>query len=296
MAKVTELGYMGLSISDADAWKSYATSCLGMELLESEVADTFYLRMDYWHHRIELRVGSEDDLAYLGWRVAGAAELSAMAVKLSEAGIAYKVGSSAEAKERRVLGLIKTRDPAGVPTEIFYGPQVDGHLPLYPGRRMHSGFVTDDMGMGHALVASDDPIASYKFYELLGLSGSIEYHLKTPDGVAKPIFMHCNNRQHSIAFGVPSQKLLNHFMIEYRSLDDLGMAHDIIRTKKIDVALNLGKHANDQALTFYSATPSGWLMELGWGGVVASSQQQYHENDVFGHQIEASGMGLDVEL
>ncbi|WP_460589326.1 hypothetical protein [Haliea atlantica] len=38
---------MGLSISDADAWKSYATSCLGMELLESEVADTFYLRMDY---------------------------------------------------------------------------------------------------------------------------------------------------------------------------------------------------------------------------------------------------------
>ena len=61
------------------------------------------------------------------------------------------------------------------------------------------------------------------------------------------------------------------------------------------MALQLGKHSNDGALTFYHATPSGWLLELGWGGGKSFDQQQYHLSDVFGHGIEASGMH-DVEL
>lgn len=296
MSGVSELGYIGLNVTDPAAWKEYAATCLGLEVLDGEDDSIFYLRMDYWHHRFAVRTSDHDDLAYLGWRVAGAAQLAEMEKTLADAGVSYRVATSEEAAERRVLGLIKTQDPAGVSTEIFYGPQVDCHLPFYPGRRMHSGFVTGDMGFGHAMVASDDPVASYRFYELLGLVGSIEYHLKTPVGIAKPIFMHCNRRQHSIAFGVPSERRLNHLMLEYASLDDLGLSHDIVRSKKIDVALNLGKHSNDQALTFYSATPSGWLMELGWGGVEPSLQQQYHEGDLFGHQIESAGMGLDVEL
>jgi hypothetical protein len=42
-------------------------------------------------------------------------------------------------------------------------------------------------------------------------------------------------------------------MLEYTDLDDLGVAHDIIRQRKIDVALQLGKHSTDEALTFYCA-------------------------------------------
>jgi 2,3-dihydroxyethylbenzene 1,2-dioxygenase len=74
------------------------------------------------------------------------------------------------------------------------------------------------------------------------------------------------------------------------------MAHDVVRAKKIDVALQLGKHANDQALTFYCANPSGWLWEFGWGARQAPSQQEYYTRDIFGHGNEAAGYGMDVPL
>jgi len=296
MVKVSELGYLGLHISDVSAWRTYATECVAFEWLDEGEGDRFYLRMDNWHHRFVLHPGKQDDLAYLGWRVADAEALEAMERQLTEARISYRVASPEETAERRVLGLLKLEDPSGIPTEIFYAPQVDMHLPFHPGRRMHGRFLTGDQGLGHVLVQATDPMASYRFYSVLGLNGAVEYHLQTPMGVAKPIFMRCNDRQHSIAFGIPSDKKLNHIMLEYTDLNDLGMAHDTIRKRNIPVALQLGKHSNDKALTFYSASPSGWLMELGWGASKAAAQQEYHLLDVFGHGPEAAGLGLDVKL
>jgi 2,3-dihydroxyethylbenzene 1,2-dioxygenase len=91
-------------------------------------------------------------------------------------------------------------------------------------------------------------------------------------------------------------KRINHLMIEYTELDDLGMSHDIIRRNKLDVAIQLGKHSNDQALTFYHANPSGWLWELGWGAVKSSAQRVYYSGDIFGHGNEAAGYGMDIKL
>ena len=51
---VTELGYMGLSVSDLDAWKAFARDVLGLEVVDEGERDRCYLRMDYWHHRIVL--------------------------------------------------------------------------------------------------------------------------------------------------------------------------------------------------------------------------------------------------
>ena len=295
MATVTELGYMGITVTDGDAWRRFAAEVVGLEVLDEGEPDRFYLRMDYWHHRFVVHVGATDDLAYLGWRVADAAALEDISERLDAIGVSYRVATPAEAAERRVLGLLKLQDPGGNPTEIFYGPLINAHLPLHPGRRMHGRFLTGEEGLGHVLVHADDPVASHRFYTQLGLEGSVQYHLKTPAGTVQPTFMHCNSRQHSIAFGVNGEKRLNHLMIEYCELNDLGKAHDIVRAQEIDVALQLGKHANDEALTFYFATPSGWLLELGWGAAKAFKQQQYHLNDVFGHGIETSGMH-DVEL
>ncbi len=296
MVKVTELGYLGFNVSDPAAWRTYAAECVGLEVLDEGESDRFYLRMDNWHHRFVMHTGPNDDMAYMGWRVADAAALAQMKQQLAEADIDCRVGSAEEAAERHVLGLLKLLDPSGIPVEIFYGPRVDAHLPFHPGRRMHGRFVTGAAGLGHALIAAKDTAASHRFYTVLGLAGDIGYHLQTPMGVAKPVFMHCNDRQHSLAFGVPSEKFMNHLMLEYQQLDDLGLAHDIVRKQKIDVVLQLGKHSNYQALTFYSVTPSGWLIELGWGGGKAQVQEQYHLLDVFGHALEAAGRGLDVKL
>lgn len=298
MSVVTELGYMGLSVSNLAAWKDYAAGLIGLELLEVEdEPDRLFLRMDRWHHRIELVENGGDDLAYLGWRVPGPLELDAIEARLREAGHAVTRGSAQEAARRHVLALIRLESPGGIATEIFYGPQVDNHKPFHPGRPMFGRFVTGDQGLGHVVVGEPDTEAALRFYQLLGLSGAVEYFLPTPGGEVALTFMKVNARQHSIAFGLPpSDKMLNHLMLEYSEMDDLGLAHDQVRARQIPIGLALGKHSNDKALTFYSATPSGWLVELGWGGAKADAQQEYHRRDIFGHEMNQAGFGIDVDL
>jgi len=296
--KVTELGYLGISVSNGAAWKAYAGGVAGMEVVDEGEKDRFYLRMDLWHHRIVVHTDGGDDLAYMGWRVGGPDELDAMARQLNKAGVDVRVGSEAEATERHVLGLIKLNSPNGTPVEIFYGPRVDAHKPFHPGRPMFGSFVVgNEHGMGHCVVREDDVEAAYHFYSLLGLRGSPELKTTLPNGqVAKIWFMHCNDRQHSVAFGVPMQKRINHLMVEYTELNDLGLAHEAVRRKGFDVALTLGKHCNDQALTYYAANPSGWLWEFGWGARKSLQSQEYSTCDVFGHTIEKPGYGIDIPL
>nr|AAY34346.1 catechol 2,3-dioxygenase [Rhodococcus sp. YU6] len=298
MAKVTELGYLGLSVSNLEAWRGYAAGIMGMQVVDDGEDDRIYLRMDRWHHRIVLHADGNDDLAYIGWRVAGPVELDELAEQLKNAGIPFEVASDADAAERRVLGLVKLHDPGGNPTEIFYGPQVDTSSPFHPGRPMFGKFVTEGQGLGHIIIREDDVEEATRFYRLLGLEGAVEYKFALPNGaVGTPVFMHCNDRHHSLAFGVgPMDKRINHLMIEYTHLDDLGYAHDLVRQQKIDVTLQIGKHSNDEALTFYCANPSGWLWEPGWGSRVAPAQQEHYLRDIFGHDNEVEGYGLDIPL
>lgn len=298
MSKVTELGYLGFSVSNVEAWRDYAAAIVGMEVVDEGEGDRVYLRMDSWHHRITLHADGGDDLAYIGWRVAGPVEFDELIEKLVRANVEVRIGTEEEAAERRVLGVAKLVDPGGNPTEIFHTPQVDSWKPFHPGRPMFGRFVTGSEGIGHCILRENDVEAAIHFYQLLGLRGSVEYKLPLPNGMtARPFFMHVNERQHSIAFGLgPMSKAINHLMIEYTDLDDLGLAHDTVRQRKIDVALQLGKHSNDQALTFYCANPSGWLWELGWGARKSIPQQEYYNRDLFGHGNEASGYGMDIEL
>ena len=296
MSKVTELGYLGFNIADEAAWRRFATEIVGLEVVdEPGETDRFYLRMDYWHHRMVMHIGGGDDMAYMGWRVDDERALDALCQKLTDAGVTVRKATLEEAKERRVLGLAKLLDPAGNAVELFHSPLIDAHLPFHPGRRLHGKFVTGNQGLGHVLISANDLKASHAFYSLLGLVGDIQYHLEVPNGTAMPVFMHCNGRQHSIAFGVPSSTQLNHLMLEYTSLRDLGKSHDLVRSNKIDVVLQLGMHSNDEALTFYFRTPSPWVMELGWASAEPIVSQQYHLSDVFGHGIETAG-ALDVKL
>lgn len=298
MIKVTELGYIGIGVSDADAWRDYASQVIGMQVLDEGEADRYYLRMDQMHHRIVVHLNGSDDLEYVGWRVPSPVELEDMALQLEAQGVAVTEGTETECRERRVLGLLKLQDPGGNPTEIFCTPQVEADQPFHPGRPMWGRFVTRNQGLGHMILRQQDPRAAYRFYtRVLGMGGSIEYRLPAPGGVATPWFVHCNERQHSVAFGVPNMpKRINHLNLEYTNLDDLGRSHDIVRNRQLPVAIQLGKHANDQALSFYHQNPSGWLVELGWGARKVLDQEEYYPADVWGHRVETPGMGMDLEM
>src|SRR5258708_22164049 len=107
MVQVTELSYMGIGVTDPDAWKNFASRIIGMELVEDEERDRCYLRMDYWHHRIVLHAYDSDDLMYLGFWVAGSAEFGEIQHQLSSAGIELCIGSSEESTHRHVLFILQ---------------------------------------------------------------------------------------------------------------------------------------------------------------------------------------------
>ena len=72
MTGVTELGYLGLSVSDLDAWKRFACGIAGMEYVDEGEGDRAYLRMDKWHHRIALHRDGGDERddrrsGFAGW-------------------------------------------------------------------------------------------------------------------------------------------------------------------------------------------------------------------------------------
>jgi 2,3-dihydroxybiphenyl 1,2-dioxygenase len=293
-SNVTELGYVGIGVIDLAAWRTYATGVAGMEARDGPGAG-FQLRLDTWHHRIEVCKDASDDVRYLGWRVADQDALEGMAQRLERAGVPFRRGTEEEAEERCVLGLLKLADPAGIATEIFFGPEIENQRPFHPGRPLHGKFLTGEHGLGHCFLSQPDPDAAYAFYKLLGMRGGVEYKFNRPGTPERrPIFMHCNRRQHTVSFGkgYEGKKRINHLMFEYTSLDDLGMALDLVQEKGIPIIRRLGRHSNDGAVSFYFGNPSGWVWELGWQGRDVPAQAEYYRGDYYGHQTDVTGFGL----
>ncbi|NNL84688.1 MAG: biphenyl 2,3-dioxygenase [Myxococcales bacterium] len=263
---VTQLGYIGLRVSDLPAWRSLATDVLGMEAQPGRSAEELYLRMDDRTHRLVLTAGEHDELSFVGWEVPDAGAFERQVERMKKAGISISPGSAEEKAQRRVIDLAKFTDPQGFPGEIYHGPTMDGS-PFRAGRPI-SGFKTGSQGMGHVVVTAEDPDALATFYtEALGfrISEYMEF------GGGRIVFLHCNGREHSLALvgpglGVPPGQL-HHIMVEVNSLDDVGRAYDLCAETEVPLVLTLGRHSNDLMTSFYLKTPSGFAVEYGHGGL-----------------------------
>ncbi len=291
MTGITELGYVRFGVSKLAEWREFATALIGLQVGDDSEPGRLYLRSDIWHHRIILEEDGSDDLLGAGLRVAGPEEFRAMQNRLSEHDVHFAVADAATALNRRVLELLTLVDPAGNPLEIFHGPRVDTHRPFHPGRGMYGKFVTADGGVGHMILRCDDFAKTYEFYKLLGMRGSIEYRIPMLDGKTLDLmFMHCNSRDHTFAFGLPSKTRVNHLMLEVDNLDDVFLSYELIK-QKYPIAIGLGKHANDEMFSFYCISPSGFQVEIGYGGAPSKHQSAYHVVDTYGHAFNRGEAG-----
>ena len=78
-------------------------------------------------------------------------------------------------------------------------------------------------------------------------------------------FLHVNPRHHSLAFIRTGKSAVHHIMMEVFSFDDMGQGYDIALGEKGRVATTMGRHTSDFITSFYSWTPSGFMVEYGWG-------------------------------
>jgi len=257
MAGVTQLGYLGISVRDLDSWRGYATEMLGLEEAGSAGAGSILLGMDDHHHRFQFTEGGADDIGFVGWQADSTGDLAEIAEKLEGSGVAVVHGSREEAEKRHVQDLFSFTDPDGHRNEVFVGPEM-------ASRSREGRFVADDLGLGHLVLYVDDLERTMKFYtELLGFRVSDFVN----NGRFKLGFLHCNPRHHSIAFGqYPAAKQkIHHFMLQTREIDPVGRAFDEANAGAAPLVTTLGRHSNDEMVSFYMRNPSGFAVEYGWG-------------------------------
>ncbi len=68
MSEVRNLSYLVLGVSDFDAWESFATEVVGMQVGD-RTNDSMKLRMDDLAYRIVLEHDPSDDIRAAGWQV-----------------------------------------------------------------------------------------------------------------------------------------------------------------------------------------------------------------------------------
>jgi len=271
MSMISSLGYLRIESPDVGAWREFGVRVLGMAEGRGPGADALYLRMDDFPARLVVLAGERDRLLASGWEVSGEDALAEVGRALADAGVAVKAGTPAELAERRVAGLLRFDDPAGNALEVFAGAALE-HRPLES--RYGNRFVTGLLGLGHVVLPVSDEESTLRFYtDVLGfrLRDSIRM---APELFGRPAgpplwmrFLGCNPRHHSLALApFPADAGIVHLMVETASLDDVGRAMDRCARRGAPVSASLGRHANDEMVSFYVRTPGGFDIEYGTGG------------------------------
>lgn len=291
MAELQNLAYVVIGASDLAAWKCFGADIVGAGISEPGEG-SLGLRLDDHPWRLLIEQGGDDDLTHAGWDLGSAAALDDYIAQLRSRGADVREANAELAATRCVERLFSLVDPIGFTHEFFTGrtglTSDGGNLsPILRG----DGFVIGDLGIGHILPVSSDYEAGVNWYrEVLGLRYSDRIRQEMAPGVyADATFFHtATGRHHSLATGAfPSPKRLNHLMLEYRDMNDVGFACDRAKKAGIPIVLELGHHPNDQMFSFYMRTPSGFGLELGYGGVVIDEQtwepQIYDKMSDWGH-------------
>jgi biphenyl-2,3-diol 1,2-dioxygenase len=285
-----ELAYVVVEVADPAGVGAILGGVAGM-IPGEPVAGATTWRDDGRAQRVIVTQGPADDATAIGFEVADAAKLAAVAHRLTSIGYAVDHGDAAACARRRVVGMIRTTAPWGVPVEVVHG--LAGGLPfaspLTPG-----GFKTDGVGFGHCVFTVADAEAAHRFVtDGLGMRQTDWLDLSIAPGVTvSGRFYHCNPRHHTLALvcppGPPSPKALHHVMVEANTIDDVGAAFDRAYAAGHPIPNGIGRHDNDKMISFYTLTPAGFQVEVGWGarevGVEWNENRAYDSISEWGHQ------------
>lgn len=258
MRPVLSLGYLRLDVADPDAWRTFTVDFLGMMPVDGPTPDALHLRIDDHAARMVLSPAEESGLTAAGYEVLDASHMNELADRVREAGIEVTALTDDELTQRQVRGAVRFIEPGGNPIELFHGP-VRTYAPL---ESPVSRFVTGDEGMGHIILNSTDVEASFCFHqEVLGFQD--RNTMRLPHG--EMYFLSTNPRQHSVGLHPAEAPGLMHLMLQGTTIDDVGAAMDRMIEHEIAPMQSLGRHTNDDMVSFYVWSPDLHAVEFGYG-------------------------------
>lgn len=264
------MGYAVIESGKAETWRVLLGDALGMQA--DVLADgTVAARMDDHERRLLVVPGSSEDLMAVGLELDNEETLNVVLKRLANRGIEPQAGAPKVAEQRGVERFWHFKGPKGLEIELFYQPK----RPAAPPKLLASGFVTGDKGFGHLGISTTRPDAQKEFWtSIFDSRRSDELHVKVSGVPLDVEFFRFNERHHSFALvytpGIkldPLRTRIQHFEVQVATLDDMTDAYERCRKLDLPIAMEVGQHGNDRAISFYVRTPSGFEIEYGWNPV-----------------------------
>ena len=256
------LGYVGVRAKDLGDWASYGSGLLGLQRIDKS-RSTLAFRMDDRKQRIIVDADGGEGIGFFGWEVADAAALDAIAAHLEKNEIKVARGARALADERHVRRPDRVQRSARQPARAF--PRRRDHGRAVQARPLDLGFpyrpARPRPCRAQCRYARKPSIKLMAFYrDMLGFRLTDYY-----DHPFVARFLHLNPRHHSLAFIQTGKNAVHHIMMELFSFDDVGQGYDLALGEEGRVGVTLGRHTSDFITSFYSWTPSAFMVEYGWG-------------------------------
>lgn len=283
-AHVRSLGYAVVTATDLDEWVKFGSELLGLQVAHRD-DDRMLMRMDHYAYRLDIRRADEGGVLALGWDVGGPEALAELTERLKAEGYDVEQGSADLAAERKVVDLVRFRDPEDIlHHELYWGLKSATEKFVSP---IGATFVAGELGLGHAFQALHNGQEAYHklFREILGFR--LSDHIEMPGDLGT--FLHCNPRHHSFAYANAPHRPqgIGHLMFEVDDLDIIGRQWDKVQELDIKILSTFGKHTNDEMISFYVRSPSGFGIEFGYGGIQIDDETwvpvQYDSAHYWGH-------------
>lgn len=290
---VANLGYAVLQMQDPAAWTDTAVSVLGFGRSKSFGKDAAqYLRMDEAPFRYMIVKGDSDRYLASGYDAGSKAAFDAQVKAFEDAGVSVTHGSDEEAAHRAVKAVAFCQDPSGNNVEVYHSR--DAGSAFTPGHGIKD-FKTGDMGLGHVVLPAPENDATIKFYrEVMGFGVSDDLVLPpfAPDFPDQRVyFMHADNpRHHTLAlYNFPNPAGVIHLMAEVGDMDELGHCMDRVKAAGLHILATLGRHSNDEMISFYFMMPGGIAFEVGYDGRTIDDWSAFTptnstSGDIWGHE------------
>lgn len=290
------MGYAIVESTRLSQWREFCEKGLGLHR-DAETHELLAYRLDNHKRRFIVQYGSAEDFVCLGLQLADETVLATVLKRLEESGIAYEKGSDRDAALRGVTQFWRFAGPKGMALELF----VDAELGDEPLHMLTSGFVTGEGGLGHVAITSRLPDQMCAFWQDIFDARISDYIEQNIAGTTLDItFLRLNERHHSVAVastrGIqldPIRTVVQHMNFQAARLEDLTSAFVRCRELGYEMAHEIGQHPNDNELSFYVISPSGFEMEIGWNALTVDEekwqQKNYQGMSSWGHKPERNG-------
>lgn len=264
------MGYAVIQSRKIDAWRALLKDGLGMHVESHQ--DSLQVRLDQQQCRFLIEPGDQEDVVSLGLALTDDDALRIVLERLRRQRIEVTEHSGPAAALRGVERFWRFKGPKGLNVEIHAHPLMGAT----PPRMLSSGYFTGEHGFGHVAIVTRRPQEMFDFWrEIFDIRHTDDVHARVSGVLLHFEFLRFNKRHHSIALAYtpghlkldPIRTRIQHMEVQVATLDDMTAAYERCKKLGATIAMAVGQHANDRAISFYVKTPSGFEIECGWNPV-----------------------------